>query len=200
MWHENGRKLADGGTCSTVLVACGHVDSAIAVCESVHARIRDIASTGGRLHGQLISLYYKYKRPHLVLSAWREMEQMGVIAEDSTQLLVLSACSMVATPHAMEVAQLIFVSRREQVYDAILKVFIHCKQPHRAVELWHNEIHPRCPSPSRRTVMIVLQACAATTNLGEVASLHSIIRLSIDERLHPMQSTRTCTLSMEGGT
>jgi PPR repeat len=195
-WSAEGRKLADEDACSIVLLTCEHSASnaAMAVCESVHARIRERSNTaGGRLHVQLISAYLKGARLDLVLSAWQELVKTGGTVNDVTHLHVLSACSTLATSDAMEVAQKLYsqcVSGREQLYDAMLKVFIRCQRPHHALELWCNEIQPRFneirppSSPSKRTVVLVLQACAAATNLDVATSLHSSVISTSTELQH----------------
>ncbi len=193
-WDANGRKLADYDVCNTVLIVCTQLASneALEVCRSMHGRICEIAP-GGSLHLPLISCYYQLQRPHLVLSTWREAVQIGVTADITTQRNVLHACAEVANSDALDVAHQLFSkckNAREQLYDAMLKVYLRSPQPHRAIEFWNNVILPHSPQPGRHAILSVLHACATTRNLNETTSIYASVILPSPEL---MQHTEVIT-------
>jgi pentatricopeptide repeat protein len=193
----------------------------LAVCESVHERIRHIVASV-QLYALLLSSYQKCNRPDLVLTAWHEMVEKGLPADTATRMTVLSACASLSTPSAVNVAQNLFMyvseieeerggmehrkvstvlshvsplptsptspllisifskiicrlSQRKQLYDAMLKVFIRGQKPQLAIELWRSEVQHLNSVLSKNTVLLLLQAGAATGGLDAVSLLHSSV-------------------------
>jgi pentatricopeptide repeat protein len=162
----------------------------ISKCRSVDGAFSIYSTTLTRsdvVYRAMIRVCREFGVPSRAFSVWRDFcTGYSQVPQPALIMNMLSICSTVGTQEALVVGKSVqaFISQKQIKRDstmdtALLSMYVKCKDPHSAMDIWHDMKRRSVPVDSV-TKLCVLTACAniGSSALQEAESLYTTVSIA----------------------